>query len=52
MMRNQQILNIILWVLILTSVLSTPLSWLAGKLYLLFAWGTNWIGDLVQMALS
>ena len=52
MMRNQQILNIILWVLILTSVFFSPLSWLAGKLYLLFAWGTNWIGDLVQMVLS
>lgn len=51
MQRHQQILSVVLWVLILTSILSVPLSWLAWKLYLLFVFATNWIGDLIQLVM-
>lgn len=51
MQQHQQILSIILWVLVLTPVLSIPLSWLSGKIYNLLVLLTNWIGILIQMAM-
>ncbi len=51
MQQHQQILSIILWVLILTPVLSIPLSWLANRILKLMLWCTDWISILIQMVM-
>lgn len=51
MQMHQQILNIILWALILTHLLSTPLGIVSNWIYLLFAKCTDWIGTLLQMVI-
>lgn len=51
MQQRQQMLSILLWILILTGILSTPLSWIAGWIMKFFVLITNWIGTLIQMVL-
>lgn len=51
MQQRQQILSILLWILILTKILSTPLSWISGWIMKFFILITNWIGTLIQMVL-
>ena len=51
MQQRQQILSILLWILILTGILSTPLSWISGWIMKFFILITNWIGTLIQMVL-
>lgn len=49
--QHQQILSIVLWVLILVGVLSTPIGWISNWIMDFFIWATNWIGTLVQMVM-
>ena len=51
MQQRQQMLSILLWILILTGILSTPLSWISGWIMKFFILITNWIGTLIQMVL-
>ncbi len=51
MQQRQQMLSILLWILILTKILSTPLSWISGWIMKFFILITNWIGTLIQMVL-
>lgn len=51
MQQRQQMLSILLWILILTGILSTPLSWISGWIMKFFILITNWIGMLIQMVL-
>lgn len=51
MQQRQQIFSILLWILILTGILSTPLSWISGWIMKFFILITNWIGTLIQMVL-
>ncbi len=44
--RHSQIFMIILWVLMLLGVLSTPLSWLANHVFSGFAYATDWIAKI------
>ncbi len=51
MQQRQQMLSILLWILILIGILSTPLSWISGWIMKFFILITNWIGTLIQMVL-
>ena len=51
MQQRQQMLSILLWILILIGLLSTPLSWISGWIMKFFILITNWIGTLIQMVL-
>ena len=51
MQQRQQMLSILLWILILTGILSTPLSWISGWIMKFFILITTWIGTLIQMVL-
>lgn len=51
MQQRQQMLSILLWILILIGILSTPLSWISGWIMKFFILITNWIETLIQMVL-
>lgn len=51
MQQRQQMLSLLLWILILIGILSTPLSWISGWIMKFFILITNWIGTLIQMVL-
>lgn len=51
MQQRQQMLSILLWILILIGILSTPLSWISGWIMKFFILITSWIGTLIQMVL-